>query len=199
MSQPIKWLYITLKRSFAGAKETQVDTLKALGLVHRHQTVQKPNNEAIRGAVNKVRIANCNCGRRIEALIQTNLSDLINSFKARRSLRSFVTFQPAHSLRWGLAGEAHGDSGNGRGICATASGRSCSENAETAYQSCPPPSAAVTLSFSGFLVLYFHSYAYVHTLHCSIIHFLLTVLLELRLSLKLPQHSSYLVVGELPL
>lgn len=199
MLQPIKWLYITLKRSFAGAKETQIDTLKALGLVHRHQTVQKPNNEAIRGAVNKVRIANCNCGRRMEALIQTNLSDLINSFKARRSPCMFATFQPAHRLRWGFAGEAHGDSGNGRGICPAASGRSCSESVETAYQSCPPPTAAVTLSFSAFLVLYFPSYANVHTSHCSIIHFLLTMLLELRLCLKLPQHSSYLVVGELPL
>lgn len=55
MQAPITSLFITLRRSFAGTKDNQIRILKALGLRRREQTVQKPNNEHIRGAINKIR------------------------------------------------------------------------------------------------------------------------------------------------
>ena len=55
MQPPITSLFITLRRSFAGTRDSQVKILKALGLRRREQTIEKPNNESIRGAINKVR------------------------------------------------------------------------------------------------------------------------------------------------
>jgi large subunit ribosomal protein L30 len=50
-----KKLEITLKRSTIGRPEDQRVTVRTLGLRKLHQTVVQPDNEAIRGMVNKVR------------------------------------------------------------------------------------------------------------------------------------------------
>ncbi|MFS8631283.1 MAG: 50S ribosomal protein L30 [Bacillales bacterium] len=49
-----KKLEITLVRSVIGRPQDQKDTVKALGLRKLHQTVEKPDNPAIRGMINKV-------------------------------------------------------------------------------------------------------------------------------------------------
>ena len=49
-------LYITLRRSFAGTRETQRKTLESLGLRYREQTVIQNNDGCIRGAIAKVHI-----------------------------------------------------------------------------------------------------------------------------------------------
>lgn len=54
MSAPVQSLFITLKRSFAGTREHHVRILQGLGLRYRQQTVQQPNKEHVRGAINKV-------------------------------------------------------------------------------------------------------------------------------------------------
>lgn len=50
----VRKLYITLRRSFAGTRETQCRTLESLGLKYREQTVIQSNNESVRGAILKV-------------------------------------------------------------------------------------------------------------------------------------------------
>jgi large subunit ribosomal protein L30 len=59
MSQPaetaIRTLFVTLKRGFAGKKDSQVKILKSLGLRRREQCVEKPNNSSVRGALDKVK------------------------------------------------------------------------------------------------------------------------------------------------
>ncbi len=50
----MRTLFITLRRGFAGTRETQRGTLKALGLSYREQTVQQSNTSAIRGAIDTV-------------------------------------------------------------------------------------------------------------------------------------------------
>ncbi|GIM46136.1 50S ribosomal protein L30 [Collibacillus ludicampi] len=50
-----KKLEITLKRSTIGRPEDQRVTVRTLGLRKLHQTVVQPDNQAIRGMVNKVR------------------------------------------------------------------------------------------------------------------------------------------------
>jgi large subunit ribosomal protein L30 len=54
-SKAVQSLFITLKRGLAGKKETHVKTAKALGLRHTFQTVEKPNNASIRGALDKIK------------------------------------------------------------------------------------------------------------------------------------------------
>ncbi|CAK0764660.1 hypothetical protein CVIRNUC_003180 [Coccomyxa viridis] len=51
----VRKLYITLRRSFAGTRETQVRTLQSLGFKYREQTVVQDNTESVRGAILKVR------------------------------------------------------------------------------------------------------------------------------------------------
>ncbi|GMH44920.1 hypothetical protein BSKO_12877 [Bryopsis sp. KO-2023] len=51
----IERLYVTMKRSFAGTPSTVVDTMKTLGLRHRHQTVAQPNTAEVRGALAKIK------------------------------------------------------------------------------------------------------------------------------------------------
>mmetsp|Transcript_7613 Transcript_7613/g.15265 ORF Transcript_7613/g.15265 Transcript_7613/m.15265 type:complete len:111 (-) Transcript_7613:451-783(-) len=53
--EAIKSLFVTLKRGFAGKKETHIKTLQSLGLKRREQCVEKPNNASIRGALAKVK------------------------------------------------------------------------------------------------------------------------------------------------
>ena len=48
-------LEITLVKSVIGSRQRQKDTVRALGLTRRGQTVIKPDNEAIRGMVVSVR------------------------------------------------------------------------------------------------------------------------------------------------
>jgi len=50
-----KQLQITLKRSLIGRPERQRVTVRTLGLRKLHQTVIKPDNEAIRGMINQVK------------------------------------------------------------------------------------------------------------------------------------------------
>jgi large subunit ribosomal protein L30 len=50
-----KKLEITLKRSTIGRPEDQRVTVRTLGLRKLHQTVVQPDNQAIRGMINKVR------------------------------------------------------------------------------------------------------------------------------------------------
>lgn len=52
--EPVRKLYITLRRGFAGTKETQRRTLQSLGLRYREQTVVQDNNSTARGAIEKV-------------------------------------------------------------------------------------------------------------------------------------------------
>ncbi|HLH81051.1 MAG TPA: 50S ribosomal protein L30 [Chthonomonas sp.] len=47
-------LRITLRRSPIGYEKSQGLTLRALGLRHLHQTVEKADTPAIRGMINKV-------------------------------------------------------------------------------------------------------------------------------------------------
>jgi len=47
-------LAITLTRSLIGRTQDQRDTVNALGLRKMHQTVEKQDNPAIRGMINKV-------------------------------------------------------------------------------------------------------------------------------------------------
>jgi large subunit ribosomal protein L30 len=47
-------LQITLTRSVIGRPQDQKDTVIALGLRKMHQTVEKNDNPAIRGMINKV-------------------------------------------------------------------------------------------------------------------------------------------------
>ncbi|WP_210367485.1 50S ribosomal protein L30 [Bacillus sp. REN3] len=47
-------LEITLKRSLIGRPQDQRETVKALGLRKVNQTVEKQDNAAIRGMINKV-------------------------------------------------------------------------------------------------------------------------------------------------
>jgi large subunit ribosomal protein L30 len=49
-----KKLEITLTRSLIGRPEGQRETVKALGLRKMHQTVEKVDNAAMRGMINKV-------------------------------------------------------------------------------------------------------------------------------------------------
>jgi large subunit ribosomal protein L30 len=48
-------LRITLVKSVIGNRQRQKDTVRALGLTRLGQTVEKPDNEAIRGMVTAVR------------------------------------------------------------------------------------------------------------------------------------------------
>jgi large subunit ribosomal protein L30 len=45
---------VTLKRSLIGCTETQRNTVRCLGLRHRHQTVVVADNPAMRGQIIKV-------------------------------------------------------------------------------------------------------------------------------------------------
>lgn len=54
-TKAIEKLYVTMKRSFAGTPSTMIETMKSLGLGHRHQTVEKPNTPEVRGALHKIR------------------------------------------------------------------------------------------------------------------------------------------------
>ena len=56
MSNEIKHLFVTLKRSFAGTRDTHINIVKSLGLRRREQTVQKANVASVRGAIDKVRL-----------------------------------------------------------------------------------------------------------------------------------------------
>ena len=56
MNGEIKHLYVTLKRSFAGTRESHVNILRSLGLRKREQTLQKANSATIRGAIDKVHV-----------------------------------------------------------------------------------------------------------------------------------------------
>jgi large subunit ribosomal protein L30 len=55
MEPPIKTLFITLKRSFAGTRDSHVRVLQSLGLSRREQTIERANNASIRGAIDKVK------------------------------------------------------------------------------------------------------------------------------------------------
>ena len=50
---PVRSLFVTLKRSFAGTREHHVRILRSLGFSYRQQTVEKPNSPHIRGALEK--------------------------------------------------------------------------------------------------------------------------------------------------
>jgi large subunit ribosomal protein L30 len=54
MAQPVKTLFVTLRRSFAGTRESHIAIIKSLGLSYREQTVEVPNRASFRGAVDKV-------------------------------------------------------------------------------------------------------------------------------------------------
>jgi large subunit ribosomal protein L30 len=48
-------LRVTLVKSPIGFPQNQKDTVKALGLKKLHKTVEKPDNDAIRGQIKTVR------------------------------------------------------------------------------------------------------------------------------------------------
>lgn len=45
---------VTLMKSLIGCTQTQRDTIRCLGLAHRHQTVEVKDNPATRGQILKV-------------------------------------------------------------------------------------------------------------------------------------------------
>lgn len=49
-----KTIKITLKHSTIGRNEVQKQTVKALGFKRLYQTIEKPDNEAIRGMIKTV-------------------------------------------------------------------------------------------------------------------------------------------------
>ncbi|GLC44212.1 hypothetical protein PLESTB_000753500 [Pleodorina starrii] len=53
-TQVVKSLFVTLRRGFAGTPWFHRRILDALGLKRRHQCVEKPNNQSIRGMLTKV-------------------------------------------------------------------------------------------------------------------------------------------------
>lgn len=55
MPPVVNTLFITLRRSLANTREQQVRIVRSLGLRKREQTVEKNNNAAVRGAIDKVR------------------------------------------------------------------------------------------------------------------------------------------------
>ncbi len=50
-------LFVTLRRSLANTREQHVRVVQSLGLWRREQTVEKPNNASVRGAIDKVMTA----------------------------------------------------------------------------------------------------------------------------------------------
>jgi len=54
MANQSKTITITLVRSTIGRPANQRNTVKALGLKKLHQSVQQPDNEAIRGMVKTI-------------------------------------------------------------------------------------------------------------------------------------------------
>ena len=52
---PEKTIKITLVKGVIGYNQAQKDTVRALGLRKMNQTVEKPDNPAIRGMINAVR------------------------------------------------------------------------------------------------------------------------------------------------
>jgi large subunit ribosomal protein L30 len=54
MAKAGKTLRITLTKSAIGYHRRAKDTLKALGIRRMHQTVEKPDNAAIRGMIERV-------------------------------------------------------------------------------------------------------------------------------------------------
>ena len=56
---PVHKLFVTLIRSYAGTKKAQKAILKDLGFSYRLQTLERPNNLHIRGALDKVSNASC--------------------------------------------------------------------------------------------------------------------------------------------
>ena len=50
---PVRSLFVTLKRSFAGTRDSQLRILRSLGFSYRQQTLEKANTPQIRGAVDK--------------------------------------------------------------------------------------------------------------------------------------------------
>jgi large subunit ribosomal protein L30 len=54
MEAPIRTIFVTLKRSFAGTRENHVKILESLGFSRRQQTLELPNTSSIRGAIDKV-------------------------------------------------------------------------------------------------------------------------------------------------
>ncbi|KAG7671024.1 hypothetical protein Ndes2526B_g01206 [Nannochloris sp. 'desiccata'] len=55
MEPQIRSLFITLKRSFAGTRDSHVRVLQSLGLSRREQTIERANTASIRGAIDKVK------------------------------------------------------------------------------------------------------------------------------------------------
>ncbi|KAL3142407.1 hypothetical protein ABBQ38_002742 [Trebouxia sp. C0009 RCD-2024] len=55
MSGEVRHLFVTLKRGFAGTRDTHIRIIKSLGLTRRQQTVQKANVATVRGAIDKVK------------------------------------------------------------------------------------------------------------------------------------------------
>lgn len=47
-------LEIKLTRSLIGRKKDQIATAKSLGLTKLHKSVVRPDNEAVRGMINKI-------------------------------------------------------------------------------------------------------------------------------------------------
>lgn len=72
MNGEIKHLYVTLKRSFAGTRESHVNILKSLGLRKREQSIQKANTAAARGAIDKVSA--------LPACVETDVTALCQTF-----------------------------------------------------------------------------------------------------------------------
>ncbi|GFR45483.1 hypothetical protein Agub_g6827, partial [Astrephomene gubernaculifera] len=53
-TQVVRSLFVTLRRGYAGTPWFHRRILEALGLKHRHQCIEKPNNSSIRGMLAKV-------------------------------------------------------------------------------------------------------------------------------------------------
>jgi large subunit ribosomal protein L30 len=51
----VRSIFVTLRRSFAGTRESHLRILRSLGLKWRQHTVELPNTPGVRGAAEKVK------------------------------------------------------------------------------------------------------------------------------------------------
>ena len=136
MEPSIRSLFITLKRSFAGTRETHVRILESLGLRRRQQTVERVNTASIRGAIDKVKKSTIQLVPMpsVGSILGMRLPNLFNfPFPALPSSHHLPLFIFVYS------GEAHGDCRDRFSILCTKSSRSRSESSKGAHSSetCP--------------------------------------------------------------
>lgn len=130
-AEPVRKLYITLRRSFAGTRETQRRTLETLGLRYREQTSIQDNSGSVRGAIDKVSIV----------VFQASLLNREPSLKKCHA----CTKAQYHVRQCGIAGETPCGGGDRSCICSTEGRRSSCPSFEGACEGGPSSLTSFTL------------------------------------------------------